>query len=80
MNAVINEQNLDQYMQQLGEQARAAAAILANAEPAQKNNALLAIADALISERASIKSANQQDLRPPDRLQNHRHTRRLRNQ
>ena len=62
MNAVINEQNLDQYMQQLGEQARAAAAILANAEPAQKNNALLAIADALISERASIKSANQQDL------------------
>lgn len=62
MNAVIKEQSLEQYMQQLGEQAKAASAILASAEPAQKNNALLAIADALMARRDSIKQANDKDL------------------
>ncbi len=36
MNAVIDQQTLEQYMQQLGEQARAASVVLANAEPAKK--------------------------------------------
>ncbi len=62
MNAVMSEQNLEQYMQQLGMQARAASLLLAEAEPAQKNNALLAIAEALLTNRDAIKAANQQDL------------------
>ena len=62
MNAVINQQSLEQYMQMLGEQAKAASSILANAEPARKNDALLAIADALISHRDVIKLANDKDL------------------
>ncbi len=62
MNAEINELNLQDYMQQLGEQARSAAAILALAEPAAKNNALSAIAEALMSRREEIKQANEKDL------------------
>ncbi len=62
MNAVINEQSLEQYMQQLGEQAKAASSILANAEPARKNDALLAIADALMTQRDAVKQANDKDL------------------
>ena len=62
MNAILNPQSLEQYMSQLGAQARAASAILANAEPAQKNAALLAIADALLSQADSIKKANALDL------------------
>ena len=62
MNAVMSEQDLGQYMQQLGMQARAASVLLAEAEPAQKNDALLAIAEALLTNRDAIKSANQQDL------------------
>ncbi len=62
MNAVMSEQNLEQYMQQLGMQARAASVLLAEAEPAQKNNALLAIAEALLTHRDAIKTANQKDL------------------
>ena len=63
MNAVIDQQqNLEQYMQQLGEQARAASAILANAAPAQKNAALLAIADTLIKQSEQLKQANNKDL------------------
>ncbi len=63
MNAVIDQQqNLEQYMQQLGKQARAASAILANAAPAQKNAALLAIADTLIKQSEQLKQANNKDL------------------
>ncbi len=62
MNAVINQQSLEQYMQMLGERAKAASSILANAEPARKNDALLAIADALILHRDVIKLANDKDL------------------
>ncbi|MBL7000280.1 MAG: glutamate-5-semialdehyde dehydrogenase [Gammaproteobacteria bacterium] len=49
-------------MRQLGEQARAASVVLANAEPAKKNQALLAIADALLAQRDAIKQANNRDL------------------
>ena len=62
MNAVIDQQTLEQYMQKLGEQARAASVILANAEPAKKNQALQAIADALLAQRDAIKQANNRDL------------------
>jgi len=62
MNAVINQQSLEQYMQQLGEQAKAASSILANAEPGRKNDALLAIADALMTQRDAVKQANDKDL------------------
>lgn len=62
MNAVLEQQNLTQYMSQLGEQAKLAAAVLAGAEPAIKNAALLAIADALLKNIDDIKSANAKDL------------------
>ncbi len=62
MNAEINELNLADYMQQLGAQARAAAAVLALAEPAAKNKALVEIAAQLNAQRAAIKQANAQDL------------------
>jgi len=62
MNAVIDQQSLEQYMQQLGEQARAASVALVNAEPAKKNQALQAIADALLAQREAIKQANNRDL------------------
>ena len=62
MNAVMNEQNLEDYMQQLGTRAKAAAAILANAQQAQKNQALKAVADALLAHRTSIREANNADL------------------
>ena len=59
MNAVIKNQSLEQYMQQLGAQAKAAAAQLAVADPASKNKALLAIADELIEQREALKVANE---------------------
>jgi glutamate-5-semialdehyde dehydrogenase len=62
MNAEINELNLADYMQQLGAQARAAAAVLALAEPAAKNKALVEIAAQLNAQREAIKQANAQDL------------------
>lgn len=62
MNAVMNQQSLEDYMQNLGAQAKAAAAILANADQAQKNNALQAIADALVEQRQNIRAANDVDL------------------
>jgi glutamate-5-semialdehyde dehydrogenase len=62
MNAILEQQTLQQYMSQLGSQARAASSILADAEPAQKNAALQAIADALISGAGNIKKANALDL------------------
>lgn len=59
----MNEkQNIADYMQQLGEQARTAAALIAQAESAQKNKALLAIAEALEEHREEIKAENNKDL------------------
>ena len=62
MSAVIQQQSLEQYMQQLGADAKAASAILAQAEPAQKNAALLAIADEILANREALVQANQKDL------------------
>ena len=54
--------NLGQYMVQLGQSARAAAAELAHAEPQHKNQALLAIAAVLDQRRDFILQENKKDL------------------
>ncbi|MDN3648463.1 glutamate-5-semialdehyde dehydrogenase [Reinekea marina] len=54
--------NVSEYMSKLGQQARDASRVLANCETAQKNNALVAMADAINQGRAVLKQANQQDL------------------
>jgi len=54
--------NLGQYMLQLGQSARAAAAELAHAEPQHKNQALLAIATVLDQRRDFILQENKKDL------------------
>lgn len=54
--------DVDSYMTKLGMLARAAARDVARATTAQKNAALLGIADALDQRREQILSANQQDL------------------
>lgn len=54
--------NIDAYMQQLGEQARAAARVLAAASTGQKNAALNAIADALLDTRELLKAENAKDI------------------
>ncbi len=50
------------YMQWLGARARAASRLLARAETAAKNQALLAIAQDLGARRADIMAANRRDL------------------
>ena len=62
MNAILETQDLAAYMTQLGQQARAASRLLANAEPAHKNQALQAIADELLKQAPTIKQANARDL------------------
>ncbi len=53
---------MKEYMQQLGQKARAASAAMARAESAAKNNALLAIADAIDAAAETLKAENQKDL------------------
>lgn len=50
------------YMQQLGQQARAAAKVVAAANTGQKNAALNAISDAILANRETLKAENQKDL------------------
>ncbi len=50
------------YMQQIGQQARAASSAIAKAETGEKNAALLAIADAISQGREAIMAANQADM------------------
>ncbi|EPJ44302.1 MAG: gamma-glutamyl phosphate reductase [Osedax symbiont Rs2] len=54
--------NIDHYMQQLGERAKAASRIIASAESGQKNAALLQMATALDEGRASLIAANLKDI------------------
>jgi glutamate-5-semialdehyde dehydrogenase len=54
--------NLAQYMSALGHAAREAAGELAYAEPQQKNQALLAIAEMLDQRREFILQENIRDL------------------
>ncbi len=53
---------IKEYMQQLGQQARAASRILARANSGEKNAALQAIADTLRRQADSLLKANQQDM------------------
>ncbi len=50
------------YMQETGRQARTAAALISAATTSAKNEALLAMADALDSAREALINANQKDL------------------
>lgn len=54
--------DLETYVVKLGSQARQAAAQIAKATTAQKNEALLAIAGEIEASRESLKQANQLDL------------------
>lgn len=54
--------NITDYMQTVGQQARAAAAVLAGAETAVKNQALHAMADAIIAKTDWLKTENAKDL------------------
>ncbi|WP_417766106.1 glutamate-5-semialdehyde dehydrogenase [Spongiibacter tropicus] len=54
--------DIKQYMQQLGQQARAAARVLAAADSGAKNRALAAIAEAVDASRQAIAEANRKDL------------------
>ncbi len=54
--------NVQDYMTQLGQQARAASRLLAAASTAQKNRALLAIAEQLHQSRQALAEANQVDM------------------
>lgn len=58
----IETLNITDYMQTVGQQARAAATVLAGAETATKNKALQAIADAIIAKTAWLKAENAKDL------------------
>lgn len=54
--------NIAEYMDKLGVSARAASRVMASASTGQKNQALLAMAEALDNNRESLISANQADL------------------
>lgn len=54
--------NIKEYMQELGENARAASRLIASADTNAKNMALTYIAEAVIREKASLLTANKQDL------------------
>jgi len=53
---------MKEYMQQLGQKARAASIEMSRAESATKNHALFAIADAIDAAADTLKSENQKDL------------------
>ena len=54
--------NVQDYMNQVGQQARSASRLLATATTALKNSALLAIAEQLRSARAVLADANGIDM------------------
>jgi glutamate-5-semialdehyde dehydrogenase len=61
-NTGIVMENIRQYMQQIGQAARAASRFMAQADTAAKNRALLAIADAILRDSAILISANAGDV------------------
>jgi len=54
--------NVETYMTELGERARAASRLMARADTASKNKALAAMADAIDASRAALAEANVQDM------------------
>lgn len=59
---MIMSEDIKQYMQQLGQQARAASAAMARADAGAKNAALVAIADAIDASAETLKTENAKDL------------------
>lgn len=57
-----SEMDISAYITSLGQRARGAARHIARADSGQKNDALLAIAAALVAERKKLLSANQKDM------------------
>lgn len=55
--------DIKQYMQGLGQLARASAGLMARATTAQKNNALIAIAENIQKHRGVLTKANAEDLK-----------------
>ncbi|MBI5436850.1 MAG: glutamate-5-semialdehyde dehydrogenase [Nitrosomonadales bacterium] len=55
-------ENIKSYMQQIGQQARAASRIMAQADTAAKNRALEAIAAAILTSSAQLIAANARDV------------------
>ncbi len=62
MNAVAEIKDIKLYMRELGEQARAAARVLARADTAVKDRALAAAAAAIRREAAQLLKANAEDV------------------
>ncbi len=56
------DMDIKRYMQLVGEQARAAARIVASADTRTKNRALLAIADAILRDKEILLAANAKDM------------------
>jgi glutamate-5-semialdehyde dehydrogenase len=55
-------EDVKQYMQSVGQQARAASRLMAQADTNTKNRALLAIADAILRSSAALIAANSKDV------------------
>ena len=62
MNAVAEIRDIKLYMQQVGEQARAASRVLARADTVTKDSALVAAAAAIRRDAARLRDANDEDL------------------
>lgn len=60
--ALDQSADIESYMEDLGRQARTASRVIARASTAQKNAALLLMADAIQARRGPIYEANQLDL------------------
>ena len=54
--------DIKDYMTRIGKQAREAAAVMAKADTATKNRALIYIAEAIRRETSALREANQKDL------------------
>ena len=54
--------DVKQYMKSVGQQARAASRLMAQADTNAKNRALLAIADAILGSSATLITANSKDV------------------
>ena len=54
--------DIQQYMEQVGQQARKASRAMARADSATRNRALTLIADAIVRDAAQLRAANQLDL------------------
>jgi len=54
--------DVKQYMQRVGQQARAASRLMAQADTAAKNRALEAMAQAMLDDRAALQEANAKDV------------------